>query len=39
MMWDFDGRMDTGLYLQIMEDELQKTLENFSKTPDDIIFQ
>ena len=34
-----DGRMDTDLYLQIMEDELQQTLEYFGKTPDAIIFQ
>ena len=50
MMWDcmtwkgvgmackIDGRMDTDLYLQIMKNELQQTLEYFGKTPDDIVF-
>ena len=28
-----DDRMDTDLYLQIIEDELQQTLEYFGKTP------
>ena len=39
MACKIDGRMDTDLYLQIMEDELQQTLEYFGKTPDDIVFQ
>ena len=39
MACKIDGRMDTNLYLQIMEDELQATLEYFDKTPDDIVFQ
>ena len=32
------GRMDTDLYLQILEKELQQTLEFYDKTPDDIVF-
>ena len=39
MACKIDGRMDTDLYLQIMKDELQQTLEYFGKTPDDIVFQ
>ena len=46
MTWDgvgmackMDGKMDTDLYIQILEDELQQTLEYYGKTPDDIIFQ
>ena len=35
MACKIDGRMDTDLYLQIMEDELQQTLEHYGKTPDD----
>ena len=31
--------MDANLYTQIMEDELQQTLEYYGKPPDDIIFQ
>ena len=44
MTWEGVGmackidRMDTDLYLQIMEDELQQILEYFGKTPDDIVF-
>ena len=34
-----DGRMDGDLYLQILKDELQKTLEYYSLNPSDIIFQ
>ena len=33
------GKMDTELYIQILEEELQQTLEFYGKTPDDIIFQ
>ena len=46
MTWDsvgmackMDGKMDTDLYIQILEDELQQTLEYYGKTPNDIIFQ
>ena len=39
MACKIDGRMDTDLYLQILEDELQQTLEYYGKTPDDIVFQ
>ena len=46
MIWEqvdmackINGRMDTDLYLQVMEDELQQTLEYFGKTLDDIVFQ
>ena len=31
--------MDADLYVGILEDELQKTLEWFGKTADDIVFQ
>ena len=33
-----DGRMDGDLYLQILKDELQQTLEYYSLDPPDIIF-
>jgi len=46
MMWEgagytckIDGRMDGDLYVRILEDELQKSLEYYGKNPDDIIFQ
>ncbi|KAF8833750.1 hypothetical protein BDN67DRAFT_1017216 [Paxillus ammoniavirescens] len=31
--------MDADLYVQILEDELQQSLEYFNKSPEDIIFQ
>ena len=34
-----DGRIDGGLYLQILKDELQQTLEYYGLNPPDIIFQ
>ena len=34
-----DGRMDRDLYLQILKDELQQTLEYYGLNPPDIIFQ
>ena len=34
-----DGRMDGDLYLQILKDELQKTLEYYDLNPPNIIFQ
>ena len=34
-----DGRMDGDLYLQILRDELQQTLEYYGLNPPDIIFQ
>jgi transposase len=34
-----DGRMDADLYTQIMEDELLKSLEYYSKDKEDILFQ
>ena len=34
-----DGRMDGDLYLQILKDELQETLEYYGFHPPDIIFQ
>ena len=34
-----DGRMDGDLYLQILKDELQQTLEYYGLHPSDIIFQ
>ena len=33
-----DGRMDAELYTQILEDELQQSLEYYGKTIADIIF-
>ena len=46
MGWDgvgyatkIDGRMDGDLYMAILEDELQQTLEFYDKSVDDIIFQ
>src|SRR5215469_16113899 len=46
MTWDgigyayrIDGKMDAQLYCQIMEDELQKSIEFYGKCSDDIIFQ
>ena len=45
MLWDgvryavkIDGRMDGPLYVQIMEDDLQNSLEYYGYTPDNIIF-
>ena len=34
-----DGKMDGNLYLQILKDELQQTLEYYGLNPPDIIFQ
>ena len=46
MLWEgpgyatkIEGRMDAKLYTQIMEDELQETLEYYGKNPKNIIFQ
>jgi hypothetical protein len=46
MMWDgvgyackIDGRMNGELYVQILDEELQKSIEYYGKTQDDIIFQ
>jgi len=46
MCWDgvgfacgIDGRMDADLYVSIMEDDLQNSLEHWGKTPQDIVFQ
>jgi len=46
MLWDgvgyackIDGKMDADLYVSIMEDELQASLEFYGKTQQDIIFQ
>jgi hypothetical protein len=33
-----DGRMDEDLYLQILKDDLQNTLQYHSLNPPDIIF-
>ena len=34
-----DGRMDADLYCQILEDELQATLQHYNKSPNGVIFQ
>jgi len=34
-----DGRMDGDLYVKILEDELQASLDYFGKTPGEVIFQ
>ena len=46
MCWDgigysckIDGRMDGDLYIEILEDELMKSIDYHGKTPSDIIFQ
>lgn len=46
MTWDgpgyavkIDGRMDGDLYVQILEEDLQSSLEHYGKTAADIIFQ
>ena len=46
MMWEgagyackIDGKMDADLYVQILEDELQASLEYHNKSPGDIILQ
>jgi hypothetical protein len=33
-----DGRMDADLYLQILEDDLHKTMQFYGLNPPDIIF-
>ncbi|KIJ15273.1 hypothetical protein PAXINDRAFT_39685, partial [Paxillus involutus ATCC 200175] len=38
MACKIDGRMDADLYVQILEDELQQSLECFNKSPEDILF-
>ena len=46
MMWEgagyackIDGNMDKHLYTSILEDELQASLDQYGKTPKDVIFQ
>lgn len=46
MFWDgvgygsrIEGKMDSNLYTQILDDELQQSLQYYGKTTDDIIFQ
>ena len=46
MMWEgvgygckIDGRMDGELYVKILDEELQASLEYYGKTPGEIIFQ
>jgi len=34
-----DGRMDADLYLQILEDDLHKTMQFYGLNPPDIVFQ
>ena len=37
--WKIDGKMDADLYVSILEDDLQKSLEYWGKTADEVIFQ
>ena len=51
MLWDcifsegpgfatkIDGRMDAELYVSILDDELQASLEYYSKNVEDVVFQ
>ena len=46
MLWDgvgyackIDGKMDGDLYIQILEDDLQRSIEYYHQNPQDIIFQ
>jgi len=46
MLWDgvgysckIDGRMDGDLYVSILDEDLQASLEYYGKTPSDVIFQ
>ncbi|KAF9030789.1 hypothetical protein BJ165DRAFT_1309371, partial [Panaeolus papilionaceus] len=46
MLWDgvgfgtkINGRMDADLYVSILDDELQQTLEYYGKNPEDVVFQ
>ena len=46
MSWDgvgyackIDGRMDADLYVKILEDDLQNSMEYWDKTQEDIVFQ
>ena len=46
MLWEgvgyackIDGRMDGELYVKILQDELQESINYYNKTKDDIIFQ
>jgi transposase len=46
MLWEgvgfatrIDGRMDADLYVQILEDELQQSMEYYGKDVEDVVFQ
>jgi hypothetical protein len=46
MLWEgpgfatrVEGKMDADLYVSILEEEVQPTLEYYGKTSEDIIFQ
>jgi len=46
MLWEgpgymcrIEGRMDSDLYREILDDDLQQSLEYYGKTPADIIYQ
>src|SRR5260370_33920037 len=34
-----DGNMDANLYVSILEDELQNSLQYWGKTPEEVVFQ
>ena len=35
----FDGRMDAGLFMSILEDKLQESIKYHKKKPSDVLFQ
>ena len=41
MQWacEIDGNMDADLYVRILEDDLQRSLEDWGKTPEEVVFQ
>ena len=35
----FDGKMDADLFMSILDDELQESIEYYKKKPSDVLFQ